>query len=146
MSIATFGAGCFWNVEAVFAELDGVLDTRAGYMGGHVEDPTYDQVCEGDTGHIEVVEVDFDETVISYAELLAAFWAMHDPTSWDRQGPDEGEAYRSVIFVSDAQQADAAEYSRDALGQRLEDPIVTEIREATTFWVAEDDHQLRNRP
>ena len=139
--LAVFGAGCFWAVERAFAERPGVLDTRAGYMGGHVDEPTYAQVCEGDTGHVEVVEVEFDPDEVAYADLLELFWTIHDPTSWDQQGADEGEQYRSVLFVADERQAAEAERSMLAASERFDDAIVTELREVETFWVAEDDHQ-----
>lgn len=141
LQLATFGAGCFWSAQRSFAELAGVVDTRTGYMGGHREDPTYADVCEGDSGHIEVVEVEFDADVISYLELLDAFWRMHDPTSWDAQGNDEGEQYRSVIFVADEDQTVQARASMARAAEDFQDDIVTLIRQTETFWVAEDDHQ-----
>lgn len=141
MAVATFGAGCFWQVEQAYADLTGVLDTRVGYMGGHTDDPSYAEVCEDRTGHVEVVEVEFDADVVSFADLLEVFWSIHDPTSWDRQGADEGEAYRSVIFTHDEAQEVLAHQSREVAAEQFEDPIVTEIRPATRFWVAEDEHQ-----
>ncbi len=141
MEIATFGGGCFWSVERAFAAVAGVVDTRTGYMGGHVDDPSYDQVCGGETGHVEVVEVSFDPRIVSYARLLEVFWRCHDPTRWDHQGNDEGEQYRSVIFVGDGAQREAALDSMEIAAGAFEDPIVTEIRDARTLWIAEDEHQ-----
>jgi methionine-S-sulfoxide reductase len=139
--IATFGGGCFWGVEAAFRRLDGVTKTRVGYAGGRTESPSYQQVCYEDTGHAEVVEVTYDEDVIPYEALLAAFWAEHDPTQLNRQGPDVGEQYRSVIFVHDDAQRAAAEASRDRVQARLSKPVVTVIEDAGMFWEAEDYHQ-----
>ena len=139
--LATFGAGCFWAVEEAFAHLDGVLDTRVGYMGGHTDAPSYDEVSSGDTGHVEVVQVEYDPDVVTYAELLAVFWSIHDPTSWDQQGPDQGSQYRSVIFTADDSQHALAEDSLDAIAAEHHEPVVTEIRPASTLWIAEDDHQ-----
>lgn len=140
---ATFGAGCFWCVEAVLEQVEGVLDVRSGYMGGHVAKPTYEQVCTKTTGHAEVVQVTFDPAVISYDELLDWFWRLHDPTTKDRQGGDVGPQYRSVIFVHDEAQRRAAEASRAAAdgSGRFPGPIVTEIADAATFWEAERHHQ-----
>ncbi len=140
---ATFGAGCFWGVEMSFRRLDGVIDTAVGYAGGHTSDPTYDEVCSHTTGHAEVVEVDFDPDRISYDELLDAFFAMHDPTQVNRQGPDVGDQYRSVVFVhSDDQRrrAEARKAELDASG-RFPRPIATAIEPAPTFWRAEEYHQ-----
>jgi peptide-methionine (S)-S-oxide reductase len=138
---ATFGAGCFWGVEAAFRRLDGVLRTRVGYAGGTVANPTYEQVCTDATGHAEVVEVTFDDAVVPYEQLLAVFWAEHDPTQLDRQGPDVGTQYRSVVFVHDEGQRRAAEASRERVQQRLPRPVVTQIEDAPPFWEAEDYHQ-----
>ena len=139
--IATFGAGCFWCVEAVLEQLDGVRDVTSGYMGGHVENPTYKAVCTGTTGHAEVVQVTFDPSVISYETLLDWFWRLHDPTTPDRQGADVGTQYRSAIFVhSDAQRATAVR-SKAAAQASFADPIVTEISDAGTYYEAEDHHQ-----
>ena len=140
---ATFGAGCFWCVEAVLERLDGVVDVRSGYMGGTADDPTYEDVCTGLTGHAEVVQVRFDPRRIAYDDLLAWFWKLHDPTTLNRQGADVGTQYRSAIFVHDDAQRATAEASRakvDASGA-FDDPIVTEITDAETFWEAEADHQ-----
>jgi peptide-methionine (S)-S-oxide reductase len=138
---ATFGAGCFWGVEAAFRKLDGVIATAAGYAGGDVDNPTYEQVCSHATGHAEVVEVTYDPEKLPYEALLAVFWANHDPTQLNRQGPDVGDQYRSVIFVHDAEQRAAAEASRDRVQERLTKPVVTQIEDAPTFWPAEDYHQ-----
>ena len=140
---ATFGAGCFWGVEAAFRQLEGVTATRVGYSGGHSESPTYEDVCSHTTGHAEVVEVTYDPERISYEELLDVFWRKHDPTQLNRQGWDVGDQYRSVIFVHDEEQRAAAERSKselDASG-RYRKPIVTAIEPAQTFYVAEDYHQ-----
>lgn len=143
MQLATFGGGCFWGVEEAFRQLDGVLTTAAGYMGGTTGHPTYEQVCTGETGHAEVVQLEFDPECVSYADLLDAFWRMHDPTSLNFQGPDIGTQYRSVIFYHDYQQRDLALASKAALDDsgRLLKPVVTEIAPAETFWRAEDYHQ-----
>jgi peptide-methionine (S)-S-oxide reductase len=138
---ATFGAGCFWGVEAAFRRLDGVHATRVGYAGGGVDNPTYEQVCSHRTGHAEVVEVTYDDTVIPYEQLLAVFWTEHDPTQLNRQGPDIGDQYRSAIFVHDAEQRRAAEESRERVQARLSRPVVTQIEDAPPFWEAEDYHQ-----
>lgn len=141
--LATLGAGCFWCVEAVLQQYDGVLDVQSGYMGGHVDEPTYRQVCDGDTGHAEVVQVRFDPSRISFEQVLEIFWRLHDPTTLNRQGNDVGTQYRSAIFVHSAEQREQAEASKarhDASGE-FADPIVTEVTEASTFWKAEDYHQ-----
>ena len=138
---AIFAAGCFWGVEASFRALDGVIDTRVGYTGGTVPNPTYEQVCGQDTGHAEAIEVTFDPRLISYEQLLAAFWRMHDPTTPNRQGWDFGDQYRSAIFVGDEQQRQAAHASREHEQLSLLRPIVTEITDAGSFYPAEDYHQ-----
>jgi peptide-methionine (S)-S-oxide reductase len=140
---ATFGAGCFWGVEAAFRRVPGVTDTAAGYMGGTLEHPTYRNVCTGLTGHAEVVEVAFDPATVSYQQLLDVFWTIHDPTTPDRQGVDTGSQYRSVIFYFNPEQKTAAEASRDQVNRsgRFRDPAVTEITPAKIFWRAEDYHQ-----
>jgi len=143
MTIATFGAGCFWGIEVAFRKLPGVLDTAVGYLGGQTEEPTYEQVCSSTTGHAEVVQVQFDPEKISYEQLLDLFWTCHDPTELNRQGPDVGSQYRSAIFYHDASQRAAAEASKqalDTLGQ-LARPIATEITPAEVFWRAEEYHQ-----
>jgi peptide-methionine (S)-S-oxide reductase len=141
--IATFGGGCFWCTEAVMEKLEGVLDVKSGYMGGHVENPTYEQVCRKDTGHVEVIRLSYDPDKITYDELLDVFWQAHDPTTLDRQGEDRGPQYRSVIFTHTPDQRNRAEHSRRALDEsgKFSDPVVTEIRDAAKFWEAEPDHQ-----
>src|SRR3954452_12618030 len=138
---ATFGAGCFWGVEAAFRRIDGVIGTRVGYAGGTVPNPTYKQVCSDRTGHAEVVEVTYDSAKVPYEQLLAVFWAEHDPTQLNRQGPDVGSQYRSVVFVHDDEQRAAAEASKAAVQTRISRPVVTQIEDAQTFWEAEDYHQ-----
>ena len=141
MAKATFGAGCFWGVEAEFRKLDGVTDTKVGYLGGDLVNPTYEQVCTDKTGHAEVVQVDFDPDTISYEDLLEVFWNLHDPTQLNRQGPDFGTQYRSAIFFHDADQEVAAHASKAQAQTRIPKPIVTEITPASEFYVAEDYHQ-----
>lgn len=140
---ATFGAGCFWGVEAAFREVTGVTDAAAGYMGGRTENPTYKDVCTDRTGHAEVVQVDYDPEQVSYEELLAVFWNTHDPTTPNRQGPDTGSQYRSVIFFHTPEQERLARESKDSLtaSGRFGRPIVTEIEPASAFWRAEEYHQ-----
>lgn len=140
---ATFGAGCFWGVEARFRALNGVLDAPVGYMGGTLEQPTYRDVCRGDTGHAEVVQVHFDPDEIDYESLLDAFFGMHNPTTRDRQGPDVGSQYRSVIFYHDDAQKTAAEKKISELDDsgRFPAPIVTQVAPAAAFWRAEEYHQ-----
>jgi peptide-methionine (S)-S-oxide reductase len=140
---ATFGAGCFWGVEAAFRQIEGVTATEVGYAGGHTENPTYEEVCSHTTGHAEVVQVTYDPDRVSYEQLLDVFWGKHDPTQLNRQGWDIGDQYRSVIFVHDEEQRAAAERSKaelDASG-RYRKPIVTQIEQAPTFYPAEDYHQ-----
>src|SRR5947209_3107123 len=120
---ATFGAGCFWGVEAAFRRTEGVTGTRVGYAGGNVEHPTYEQVCSDATGHAEVVEVTYDDEKVPYEQLLAIFWAEHDPTQLNRQGPDVGSQYRSVVFVQDEEERAAAEASRDRIQAQLSRPV-----------------------
>ena len=141
--LATFGAGCFWGIEAEFRELPGVLNAVSGYTGGHTDRPSYRDVCGGRTGHAEAVEVTYDPARISYEQLLDAFWSLHDPTTMNRQGPDIGSQYRSVIFTHSPEQLAAAQASKtreDARGKHRR-PIVTEIVPAQTFYPAEDYHQ-----
>ena len=140
---ATFGAGCFWGVEAAFRQVDGVTATAVGYEGGTLENPTYQDVCSHTTGHAEVVEVTYDPDQVSYEQLLDVFWAKHDPTQLNRQGWDIGDQYRSVIFFHDEEQRETAERSKaelDASG-RYRKPIVTHVEPAQTFYRAEDYHQ-----
>ena len=141
MSKAMFGAGCFWGVEYNFAKLKGVREVLSGYSGGKTPNPTYEQVCSNSTEHAEVVMIDYDETQISYEELLDAFWMKHDPTTLNRQGPDVGYQYRSAIFYFDEEQQTLAKESLKNLQEKLERSIVTEITEADTFWKAEEYHQ-----
>jgi len=138
---ATFAAGCFWGVEAAFRKTPGVVDTRVGYCGGHVPEPSYEQVCTGMTGHAESVAVCFDPAMVSYKALLDVFWNCHDPTQLNRQGPDTGSQYRSVIFYHNEAQKEAALASRDALQQHISAPVVTEIVAAFPFYLAEEYHQ-----
>jgi methionine-S-sulfoxide reductase len=138
---ATFGAGCFWGVEAAFRRTQGVTGTKVGYAGGKVDNPTYEQVCSDTTGHAEVVQVTYDPEQVPYEQLLTIFWLEHDPTQLNRQGPDVGSQYRSVIFVHDEEQRAAAEASREAVQARFTRPVVTTIEDARPFWEAEDYHQ-----
>ena len=140
---ATFGAGCFWGVEAAFRQVDGVTKTEVGYEGGSLENPTYEDVCSHTTGHAEVVQVTYDPERVSYDELLEVFWGKHDPTQLNRQGLDVGDQYRSVVFVHDGEQRAAAERSKTELdaSRRYRKPIATVIEPAGTFYVAEDYHQ-----
>lgn len=140
---ATLGAGCFWCIEAVYQDLQGINSAVSGYMGGLNDNPTYHQICGGDTGHAEVLQVQFDPGIISFADLLYIFWRTHDPTTLNRQGGDQGTQYRSVVFYHDEAQrqtAEAAKAETDA-SDLWPDPIVTEISPASTFWPAEDYHQ-----
>jgi peptide-methionine (S)-S-oxide reductase len=143
METAIFAAGCFWGVEAAFRELEGVVSTRVGYSGGSSDNPTYRDVCSGRTGHAESVEVTFDPAKISYDKLLDVFWEIHNPTTLNRQGPDVGEQYRSVIFFRNAEQEASARASKEklALSGKYSREIVTEITPASTFWEAEEYHQ-----
>jgi peptide-methionine (S)-S-oxide reductase len=138
---ATFGAGCFWGVEAAFRQIEGVTKTEVGYEGGMLENPTYEDVCSHTTGHAEVVEVTFDPGVVSYEQLLEVFWAMHDPTQVDRQGPDRGSQYRSIILTHSDEQQAQAEASRERAQSRSPRPIATEIRPHVAFYEAEAYHQ-----
>jgi len=141
---ATFGAGCFWHVEALFRQVKGVKSTTVGYLGGSLKDPTYEDVCSGQTGHAEVVQVEYDPNVVSYDDLLTVFWNNHDPTTLNRQGPDVGDQYRSAIFFYDVEQEATAKTSKEKLqnsdkfkGRK----IVTEILPVSQFYKAEDYHQ-----
>ena len=140
---ATFGAGCFWCVEAVFEQLDGVIDVRSGYTGGTTENPTYEDICKGKTGHAEVIQIDFDPSLISYENLLDIFWKSHDPTTLNRQGADTGTQYRSAIFYHTEKQKETADNSKENVEKSdlYFDSIVTEITLLTKFYVAENDHQ-----
>ena len=141
--IATFGAGCFWGIEAAFRRVPGVLDAAAGYSGGRTENPSYQDVCTDTTGHAEVVQVTFDPAKLSYEQLLDVFWTIHDPTQVNRQGPDYGKQYRSAIFFHSPEQETAAKKSKQALeaSGKLRRPVATEITAAGTFWRAEEYHQ-----
>ncbi|MGH2705236.1 MAG: peptide-methionine (S)-S-oxide reductase MsrA [Actinomycetota bacterium] len=138
---ATFGAGCFWGVEYVFRRVPGVADVRVGYSGGVVANPTYREVCSHRTGHAEVAQVTFDPERVTYDQLLEVFWAMHDPTQVNRQGPDRGDQYRSVIFTHSPDQHEAAGASRERAGPRFRRPIATQIVPLVAFYPAEDYHQ-----
>jgi peptide-methionine (S)-S-oxide reductase len=143
MATATFGAGCFWGVEAAFRNVEGVTATAVGYEGGSADRPTYEQVCSHTTGHAEVVQVEYDPQKVGYEQLLDVFWHEHDPTQLNRQGPDVGDQYRSVIFFHDEDQEKAARASLEAEERsgRHRRPIVTQVVPAETFWKAEDYHQ-----
>lgn len=140
---ATFGAGCFWGVEATFRQMPGVISTQVGYMGGKTEAPTYENVCYDETGHAEVVEVTFDPTKVTYNDLLKVFWENHNPMTLNRQGPDIGTQYRSAVFFHSPEQAELARKYKEMLtaSGKFSRPIVTEITEAAPFWKAEEYHQ-----
>ena len=143
MELATFGAGCFWGVEAAFRKVKGVTSTSVGYMGGHFPNPSYLDVLSRITGHAEVVQVEYDPSKVSYQELLDLFWNIHDPTSLNRQGPDRGEQYRSVIFFHNPQQEEVAKRSKEKLQMsgRFDKDIVTEIKPAKEYYLATEEHQ-----
>ncbi|WP_286237270.1 peptide-methionine (S)-S-oxide reductase MsrA [Neptuniibacter halophilus] len=143
MKKATFAAGCFWGIELKFSQMEGVTATAVGYMGGTTDQPSYEQVCRGDTYHAEVVQVEYDEQLIDYEVLLNQFWSMHDPTTLNRQGPDVGTQYRSAVFYHDELQHQLAEASKAVLEKNgvFANPIVTQIIPAATFWPAEEYHQ-----
>lgn len=138
---ATFGGGCFWCTEAVFQRIDGVKSVVSGYAGGKTENPTYEDVCTGLTGHAEVIQIEYDPTKVSFGKLLDVFWLAHDPTTLNRQGADRGTQYRSVIFYHDAKQKEVAEASKKAAAPNFKDPIVTEISALPKFYKAEAYHQ-----
>ena len=140
---STFAAGCFWGVEAAFRKVKGVVDKTVGYMGGHIKNPSYEQVCTDATGHAEAVEITFDPSKVSYEELLDVFWSTHNPTTLNRQGLDSGTQYRSAIFCHNEAQKKAAAVSKERLGKSgtYKNKIVTEIVPATTFYKAEEYHQ-----
>jgi len=146
--MATFGAGCFWQVEVAFREVEGVIDTAVGYEGGQVDNPTYEQVVTGTTGHVEVCQVRFDPSKVSYQELVEKYLEIHDPTQLNRQGPDVGYQYRSVVFAHSDEQAEIAQRVIEGARDRFSAPIVTEIEPAQPFWRAEEYHQcyLEKRP
>ena len=143
MQTATFAAGCFWGVEAAFSKVAGVIDTKVGYAGGSTDNPTYEQVCSDQTGHAEVVKVEYDETKLSYQELLNIFFWCHDPTQLNRQGPDVGRQYRSAIFFHSPEQESLAKALIEEMNKsgELKAPVVTELLPAATFWLAEEYHQ-----
>ena len=138
---AYFGAGCFWGVEAEFRKLDGVLSTSVGYMGGITQDPTYEEVCTGTTGHAEVVEIEYDENMVSYNKLLDIFMNIHDPTQLNRQGPDIGTQYRSAIFVINNDQKELANEMIDKMNKNLNDSVVTSVEKKTEYYIGEEYHQ-----
>jgi len=148
--LATLGGGCFWCVEAVFQRIDGVLSVKPGYAGGHVEKPTYREICTGKTGHAEVARIEYDKNVITFSQILNEFWQAHDPTTLNRQGNDVGSQYRSVIFYNDEQQKDLAENSKRSADQSdyWDDPIVTEVTLLNNYSDAEDYHDdyYKNNP
>ena len=143
MATATFGAGCFWGVEAAFRRIGGVTETAVGYAGGYTDNPTYREVCSHSTGHAEVVQVEYDPAQVTYDRLLEAFWEMHDPTQLNRQGPDVGDQYRSVVFFHTPEQEAAARVAKENLqaSEAFSRPVVTAIEAAPTFWRAEEYHQ-----
>ncbi len=140
---ATFAAGCFWGVEATFRKVAGVIATRVGYTGGGIASPSYEQVCSGETGHAEACEVTYDPDAVSFENLLEVFWACHDPTTPNRQGPDVGSQYRSAVFAQDEAQLQAALASKEAVdtSARFPHPVVTEVLPSAEFWPAEEEHQ-----
>ena len=138
---ATFGAGCFWNIEEIFARTKGIIKTKVGYIGGKTKNPTYEKVCSGKTGHVEAVEVIFNKDKISYDELLDIFWKIHNPTTKNRQGLDIGTQYNSVIFYYNKKQKEVAEKSKKEIQKKSKKEIVTQIKKASDFWKAEEYHQ-----
>ena len=139
---ALFGAGCFWGIEEYFRNIDGITDTKVGYSGGKTINPSYEDVCKGDTDHAEVIQINFDENNISFQEIMSHFWKCHDPTQLNRQGPDVGRQYRSVIYYFSKEQKDIAIVSKKQAETSLSKLIVTEISEAKVFYLAEEYHQL----
>ena len=139
---ALLGAGCFWGVEEIFRKISGVVNTKVGYAGGHLLNPTYEQVCSDKTGHAEVVQIQFDPNKISYNHILDNFWLCHDPTQLNRQGFDAGSQYRSVIFYFSEEQKKIAQESKISFQKKLSVPILTEITKTSSFFVAEEYHQL----
>lgn len=140
---ATFAAGCFWGIESAFCQIDGVISTQVGYSGGHSENPTYDEVCKDKTGHAESVLIEFDSDIVSYDRLLELFWNIHDPTTLNRQGPDVGSQYRSIVFYHNEEQKKKAFALKEKLEKsgKFSKKIVTEIIPETKFYKAEDYHQ-----
>mgnify|MGYP001028611447 CR=1 FL=1 len=146
MSKAIFAAGCFWCIQEIYEAMSGVTKTTVGYIGGHTSYPTYEEVCTGNTNHAEAIEIEFDETIISFEKLLNTFWEIHDPTTLNRQGPDIGTQYRSAIFYTNEEQKKISENSIHILNkEKFKGKIVTEITKATTFFPAEEYHQHYNR-
>lgn len=146
MSKAIFAAGCFWCIQEIYEAMPGVTKTTVGYIGGHTPSPTYEEVCTGNTNHAEAIEIEFDETIISFEKLLNTFWEIHDPTTLNRQGPDIGTQYRSAIFYTNEEQKKISENSIHILNkEKFKGKIVTEITKATTFFPAEEYHQHYNR-
>ncbi|CAH9058926.1 Peptide methionine sulfoxide reductase MsrA [Pseudoalteromonas holothuriae] len=141
LQTATFGGGCFWCIDAAFRQVKGVLEVRSGYSGGHTEQPTYQHICQGDTGHAEVVEIQFDSEIVSYEQLLEMFFTLHDPTQLNRQGNDTGTQYRSVVFYHDDQQQQQAKTMITTIQSQYTNPVVTELSSASTFYSAESYHQ-----
>lgn len=141
LQLAMFGAGCFWGVESMFRELEGVIDVRVGYAGGHTDNPTYKEICTDTTGHAEVVQVKFDPSTVSYGQLVHFFWEMHDPTTLNSQGPDFGSQYRSAIFTYSDEQAEQARASMETAQQYFDRKIVTKIEPAPAFFDGEEYHQ-----
>ena len=141
MEKATFGAGCFWNIEEDFRKLKGVTKTRVGYIGGKVKKPSYEKVCTGKTGHVEATQIIYDPKIISYKKLLEVFWKIHNPTTKDRQGLNIGSQYNPVIFYHNAKQKALSERSKKEIQKETGEKIVTSIKKATTFWEAEEYHQ-----
>ena len=141
LQTATVAGGCFWCTEAVFKQIEGVESVTSGYAGGHVEEPSYDAVCSGDTGHAECVQVEYDPDVIGYEDVLTVFFATHNPTTKNRQGPDVGSQYRSAVFYHDEAQREAVEATIEDLDEQYSDPIVTEVEPLETFYPAEQYHQ-----
>ena len=141
MDVAVFGGGCFWHIEEEFRKLPGVLETEVGYMGGDFENPLHLDVCARITGHAEVAKITFNPKVVTYTDLLKKFWAIHDPTTFNRQGPDRGEQYRSVIFYHTPEQRKIAEASQTEAQKNFDDPIVTQIKPTKEFWPAKEEHQ-----
>ncbi len=141
--LATFGAGCFWHVESAFRKIKGVVNTTVGYTGGHFKNPTYEVVCSNKTAHAEAVQIEYEPSKVLYEELLDVFWKIHDPTQLNRQGPDVGTQYRSIIFYHNEEQKKAAIVSKEKLEKlgKYNKPIVTEIKPATKFYKAEEYHQ-----
>jgi len=146
--VATLGGGCFWCIEAVYIRIPGILSVKSGYAGGKTESPTYKEICTGTTGHAEVIQIRFENTRISYAQILDVFWHSHDPTTLDRQGNDVGTQYRSVIFSHDATQKEIAQRSKTESAYLFKSPIVTEITDLVHFYEAENYHQnyFKNNP